>query len=62
MTTEPRLSTKDAANYIGVCKQRVSAKIAQGHYMGVSRCECGLTTMIPLSEINRDLARKTRKR
>jgi hypothetical protein len=62
MTTEERLSTRDAAEYVGLSKQRVSAKIAEGHYKGVSRCECKQTVMIPVSELNRDLAAGTIKR
>lgn len=62
MTTEKRLSTREAAEYLGVCKQRVSAKIMQGHYKRVSRCECGLTLMIPLSEVNADMVKKASKR
>jgi hypothetical protein len=60
MTTQPeRISTSDAAGIIGLSKQRVCAKIAAGHYSGVSRCECGLTTMIPVAEVLRDLGAGT---
>lgn len=58
MPTIPRLTTKQAAAYLGVCKQRINAKIASGHYQGVTRCECGLTTMIPQSEINAEMRAK----
>ena len=54
-----RMSTSEAAQVIGLSKQRVCAKIAEGHYAGVSRCECGLTTMIPVSEVLRDLGAGT---
>lgn len=50
-----RLSTKDVASLIGVCKQRVSIKIRQGHYRDVTKCECGQTNMIPISEVTRDM-------
>ena len=60
--TEERLSTREAAQYLGVCKQRIAAKIAQGHFNGVSRCECGLTVMIPVSEISADMKASNAKR
>ena len=52
---EPRISTREAAEYLGLSKQRVTAKIAAGHFSGVSPCECGLTTMLPLAEVTREM-------
>ena len=61
MTTEKKLSTREAAEYLGVCKQRIAAKIQQGHYKGVTRCECGMSTMIPLSEVSNDMLKRSTK-
>ena len=56
----PRLSTRKAAEAMGVCKQRIDAKVLNGHFRGVSKCECGLTTMIPESEIVREIMKGKR--
>lgn len=54
--TKTRLTTKETAKALGVCVQRVSAKIKEGHFEGVERCECGRSILIPilsvLSQIN----------
>ena len=62
MTVEKRLTTREAAEYLGLCKQRIATKILQGHYKNASRCECGMTMLIPLSEINADMQIVNRKR
>ena len=62
MSTEKRLSTREAAEYLGVCKQRIATKILQGHFKRVSRCDCGMSTMIPLAEVSADMLKTSNKR
>ena len=52
-----RLTTQQVATILGVCRQRVAAKLMQGHFPNAGRCECGHTILIPLSDIEADLAR-----
>jgi excisionase family DNA binding protein len=59
---EPHLSTKEAAELLGVCKQMINAKIARRELAGARRCECGKTDMVPLSEIHRYMREHNRRR
>lgn len=57
-----RLTTREAAEKLGVCVQRISAKIQQGHFPGVTNCECGRSIMIPISDIEKAIKlRKLKK-
>ena len=56
------MTVREVADLTGICKQRVTAKIAEGHYNGVTRCPCGMSTLIPTAEVYRDLAAGTIKR
>lgn len=47
----PRLTTKEAAEYLGVCKQRIDAKLAQGHFPNHGWCECGRSILIPEGDL-----------
>ena len=47
-----RFTTKEVAARLGVCDQRVHAKIKQGHFPNHSRCECGRTIMIPEQDLS----------
>lgn len=49
---KPRLTTREAAKRLGVCVQRVASRIKQGHFPNHERCECGMTIMIPESDID----------
>ena len=42
-----KLTTAEAAIELDVCKQRIDAKIKQGHFRHHTRCECGRTILIP---------------
>jgi hypothetical protein len=59
---EPRLSTREAAELLGVCKQRVNAKLVKGDFSGASRCECGRTDMIPISEIHKYMRQHNKRK
>ncbi len=49
-----RVTTKEAAKILGVCAQRIDAKILQGHFPGFSWCECGRSRLIPLEELKKE--------
>jgi hypothetical protein len=42
---------KDAAKILGVCPQRVAAKLKQGHFPGAHPCECGRSILIPEHDV-----------
>jgi len=56
-----RLTTAQAAIELDVCVQRVAAKIAQGHFPGAGRCECGRSMMIPAREVDRNKKEKSKR-
>ena len=60
-TPVKRVSTKDAAAMSDVCKQRILTKLTLGHYSGASKCECGLSIMIPLTEVMRDMRERPKR-
>ena len=49
-----RLTTAEAAVELNVCKQRIDAKIKQGHFPNYGRCECGRTILIPREDVELD--------
>lgn len=55
------VNAREAAELIGISKQRVFAKIESKHFKGVKRCPCGHCVLIPLSEITRDLSLRSSK-
>lgn len=50
-------TTKEVAKQLGVCEQRIRARIKQGHFPHAKRCDCGQSWLIP----ERDLQPKTGK-
>ena len=46
-----KVSTREAAELLGVCVQRVQAKIKQGHFPGACMCECGRSMLIPRKDL-----------
>jgi hypothetical protein len=46
-----RFNSREAADLLGVCVQRIHAKIKQGHFPGAHYCECGKGYLIPESDI-----------
>jgi hypothetical protein len=61
MEEKKRLTTTEVARELGVCKQRVAAKLNQGHYPNASRCECGLSMMIPREDVDLDIKHRGQK-
>ena len=53
-----RLTVKQVAAKLGVCPQRIAAKIRQDHFPSVDWCECGHTLLID----EKDLKLKVNKR
>jgi hypothetical protein len=49
-----RLTTAQVAKELGVCKQRINAKVKQGHYPNHGRCECGHAILIPRDDVDLD--------
>lgn len=45
---------KQAAEILGITKRRVNKKIEQKHFPHSYWCECGLTQLIPLSDIKKN--------
>jgi excisionase family DNA binding protein len=54
-----RLTTAEAAAALGVCKQRIDAKIKQGHFPNHTRCECGRAILIPAADVELDRRYRT---
>ena len=50
--TKNRLTTHEAAERLGVCPQRISHRLKQGHFPNHERCECGRSIMIPESDLD----------
>lgn len=48
-----KFSAKEAAAFLGVCIQRIHAKIKQGHFPGAHHCECGNSYLIPEVDIKK---------
>jgi len=46
-----KYSTKEVAEVLGVCHQRISAKLKQGHFPGAHKCECGRSILIPEHDV-----------
>lgn len=46
-----KYSTKEVAKILGVCHQRIFAKIKQGHFPGSHNCECGRSILIPEHDV-----------
>jgi hypothetical protein len=56
-----KYSTKRVAELLGVCPQRISAKLKQGHFPNSHKCECGRSILIPEKDIfNQPKKRKLR--
>jgi hypothetical protein len=55
-----RLTVPEAAKFLGVCVQRVAAKIGKKHFPDVAWCECGRSQLIPISNLTADLKRKAK--
>lgn len=55
MSKVKRLTPPEVALMLGVCNQRIGAKLKQGHFPNAELCECGRTTMIPVDDIVHDL-------
>lgn len=53
-------TTKQVARLLGVCSQRILAKIKQGHFPGAHTCECGRSLLIPQQEVENEILKKTR--
>lgn len=47
-----KFSARAVASILGVCVQRIHAKIKQGHFPGADRCECGKSFLIPESDLD----------
>ena len=62
--TKKRLTTQEAAKRLGVCPQRITARVKQGHFPNHGWCECGRSVMIPEEDITNpepvDKRRKTK--
>ncbi len=54
MEKEKRYTTKEAADYLGLCVQRVVQKTEKGHFPGACWCECTRSRLIPLSDLKSD--------
>ena len=48
-----KYSTKEAAEILGVCPQRIAAKLKQGHFPGAHNCECGRSILIPEHDVRK---------
>ena len=48
-----RLTTKEVADWLGVCPQRIAAKLTQGHFPHHEWCECGRSILIPEEDMRR---------
>ena len=46
-----KYSTKEVAKILGVCHQRIFAKLKQGHFPGSHHCECGRSILIPEHDV-----------
>ena len=53
-----KYSTKEAAKVLGVCQQRILAKIKKGHFPSAHSCECGRSILVT----EKDLLSQPRKR
>lgn len=53
MKSKKRVTVAQAAKYLDVCMQRISAKIKQGHFPNHTWCECGHSILIPVSDLDR---------
>lgn len=49
--TKKLFTTKEMAELLGLCQQRITAKIRQGHFPNARPCECGRSIMIPESDL-----------
>lgn len=49
---------REVARILGVCHQRIAAKLKQGHFPNSYMCECGRSTLIPLEDINKNLKKR----
>lgn len=57
--TKKKLTIAEAAAVLGVCKQRVDAKIKQGHFPNHATCECGRAILIPSEDVELDRRYRT---
>lgn len=48
-----KFNVREAAAFLGVCVQRIHAKIRQGHFPGAHNCECGKSYLIPETDVKR---------
>lgn len=48
-----KFNAREAAAFLGVCVQRIHAKIKQGHFPGAHHCECGKSYLIPETDIQK---------
>ncbi len=53
-----KVNAKQAASMLGVCVQRIHAKIKQGHFPGAHTCECGISILIPEGDIVKQPGKK----
>jgi excisionase family DNA binding protein len=57
-----KLTTAEAAELLGVCKQRIDAKLKQGHFPNHKRCDCGRSILIPAADIELDRRYRPRQK
>lgn len=57
-----RLTTKQVSEELGVCVQRITAKLAHGDFPNHSFCECGRSIMIPRQDVLNDMLKKKRRK
>lgn len=53
-----KYTTKQAAEILGVCAQRVYAKIEKKHFPNAKKCECGQVYLIPENDLKKELTKR----
>jgi hypothetical protein len=56
-----RMSTPKAATLLGVCHQRLSALLKQGRFPNATPCECGRSIMIPVTDMQAEIKRRSQR-
>ncbi len=59
--SKDKLRPQEAARYLGVCVQRVHAKLKEGHFPNARWCECGISKLIPVSDLNDDIIKVNKR-
>lgn len=57
-----RITTNEAAKRLGVCPQRITSKINQGHFPNHGWCECGRSIMIPEADVDAQPRKRKQKK